>query len=334
MNMDFFELLKKEITFQNMVLSIKEICIFILLAIFLLGQWGCATQPPGLPAELRAQLGTIGVVSAQYTPAFEFEMPAKGWLGGAGRGAVGGTKAFIVLVPSGAVLAGASAVVAFAGGVPGVLGAVMSVGLVLKGAGYLIIGPFYGAAAAEAPATVEEAEAQLKAALASMRIQETMRDHVVQAAHPYQPNVDLTVVDGQGPKNASDLLTYFPLQNTNIDSVLELRVTRLWLSSNESFFQPLRQTFSKKDESPIDLYRELEINPSLSLGMEVRGRLIRTADKVVLYDNTWKYEGGARLFTEWAAHAAQPFAEEFVKAYGELANQVVATIFKSPTTKR
>jgi hypothetical protein len=334
MKMDFFEPLKKEITFQNMVLSIKEICIFILLAIFLLGQWGCATQPPGLPAELRAQLGTIGVVSAQYTPAFEFEMPAKGWLGGAGRGAVGGTKAFIVLVPSGAVLAGASAVVAFAGGVPGVLGAVMSVGLVLKGAGYLIIGPFYGAAAAEAPATVEEAEAQLKAALASMRIQETMRDHVVQAAHPYQPNVDLTVVDGQGPKNASDLLTYFPLQNTNIDSVLELRVTRLWLSSNESFFQPLRQTFSKKDESPIDLYRELEINPSLSLGMEVRGRLIRTADKVVLYDNTWKYEGGARLFTEWAAHAAQPFAEEFVKAYGELANQVVATIFKSPTTKR
>jgi hypothetical protein len=99
-----------------MVLFIKDIRIFILLAIFLLVQWGCATQPPGLPAELRAQLGTIGVVSAQYTPAFEFELPAKGWLGGAARGAAGGTKAFIVLVPSGAVLGGASAVVAFAGG--------------------------------------------------------------------------------------------------------------------------------------------------------------------------------------------------------------------------
>jgi hypothetical protein len=332
--MDFFEPLKKEITFQNRVLSIKEICIFILLAIFLLGQWGCATQPPGLPAELRAQLGTIGVVSAQYTPAFEFEMPAKGWLGGAARGAVGGTKAFIVLVPSGAVLGGASAVVAFAGGPVGVLGALMSVGVVLKGAGYLIIGPFYGVATAEAPATVEEAEAQLKAALVSMRIQETMRDHVVQSAHPYRPNVDLTVLDGQGPESSSDLLTYFPLQNTNIDSVLELRVTRLWLSSNQSFFQPLRTTFSDKDQSPIDPYRELEINPPMSLGMEVRGRLIRTADKVVLYDNTWKYEGGSRLFTEWAAHAAQPFAEEFVKAYGELANQVVDTILKSPTTKR
>jgi hypothetical protein len=302
---------------------LRTVFIVGLCAIFLLVQWGCATQPPGLPNELRAQLGRIGVVSAQYTPAVEFELPAKGWLGGAGRGAAGGTKSFILLVPSGAVIGGASAVAVFGNPVYAVLGALMAVGAVLKGAGYMLIGPFYGAATAEAPATVEEAEAQLKAGLASMRIQETMRDHVVQAAHPYWPTLDLMVLDGQGPESSSDLLTYFPLHDTNVDSVLELRVTRVWLSSNESFFQPLSQTFSDKDESPIDPYRELEINPSLSLGMEVRGRLIRTADKVVLYDNTWKYDGGARLFTEWAAHVAQPFAEEFVKAYGELANQIV-----------
>jgi hypothetical protein len=148
MNMSFFEPLRKEINIQNRVLSLKETGIFILATIFLLGQWGCATQPPGLPAELRAQLGTIGVVSAQYTPAFEFELPAKGWLGGAARGAAGGTKAFILLVPSGAVLGGASAVAVLGNPVYAVLGALMSVGVVLKGAGYLIIGPFYGAAAA------------------------------------------------------------------------------------------------------------------------------------------------------------------------------------------
>ena len=303
---------------------LRQLCILSLCGIFLFVQWSCATHS----VEVRAPFGpgTIGVVSAQYTPAFEFEMPAKGWLGGAGRGAVGGTKAFIVLVPSGAVLGGASAVAAFVGGPVGVLGALMAVGLVIKGAGYMIVGPFYGAATAEAPATVEEAEAHLKAALASMRIQETMRDHVVQAAQSL-PNVDVTVVDGQGPESSSDLLTYFPLHDTNVNSVLELRVTRLWLSSNESFLQPLKTTFSDKDQSPIDPYRELEINPPMSLGMEVRGRLIRTADKVVLFDNTLKYEGGSRLFTEWAAHAAQPFAEEFVKAYSELANQIVDTIF-------
>jgi len=326
MNMNFFEPLRKEINIQNRVFSLKETGIFILATIFLLGQWGCATQPPGLPAELRAQLGSIGVVSAQYTPALEFELPAKGWLGGAVRGAVGGTKSFIVLVPTGATLAGVGTLMAL-GGPQGLLVGLAGVGILLKGAGYLIIGPFYGAATAEAPATVEEAEAQLKAALVSMRIQETMRDHVVQAAHPYRPNVDLKVVDGQGPESSSDLLTYFPLQNTNLDSVLELRVTRLWLSSNESFFQPLRQTFSDKDESPIDPYRELEINPSLSLGMEVRGRLIWTADKVVLYDNTWKHEGESHLFAEWAANDAQLFAEEFERTYDGLAGQVVTTIF-------
>ena len=85
---------------------LQAVFIVGLCAIFMLGQWGCATQPPGLPAELRAQLGTIGVVSAQYTPAVEFELPAKGWIGGAARGAAGGTKAFIVLVPSAAVVGG------------------------------------------------------------------------------------------------------------------------------------------------------------------------------------------------------------------------------------
>jgi len=85
-----------------------------------------------------------------------------------------------------------------------------------------------------------------------------------------------------------------------------------------------------KPSQVLQPYQELQINPPLPLGMEVRGRLIRTADKVVLFDNTWKYEGGSRLFTEWAAHVAYPFAEEFVTAYGYLANQIVDTIFKSP----
>ena len=306
---------------------LHQLCILSLCGIFLFVHWGCATQPPGLSAELRAQLGRIGVVSAQYTPAVEFELPAKGWLGGAARGAVGGTKSFILLVPPGATLAGIGTLMAI-GGPQGLLVALAGVGILLKGAGYMIIGPFYGATTAEAPATVEEAEVQLKASLVSMRIQETMRDHVVQAAYPYRPNVNLTVVDGQGPESPSDLLTYFPLQNTNIDSVLELRVTRLWLSSNQSFFQPIRTTFSDKEQSRLDPYRELEINPSMSLGMEVRGRLIRTADKVVLYDNTWKYEGGSRLFTEWAANDAQFFAEEFERAYDSLAGPLATSMFR------
>lgn len=109
----------------------------------------------------------------------------------------------------------------------GVAGALIAVGVMLKGAGYMIVGPFYGAAMAEAPETVEEVEVQLKTTLVSMRIQEAMRDHGVKAAHSYRLNVGLKVIDGQGPESASDLLTYFPLHDTNVDTVLELRVTRL-----------------------------------------------------------------------------------------------------------
>jgi hypothetical protein len=45
---------------------------------------------------------------------------------------------------------------------------------------------------------VEEAQAQLKAALVSMRIQETMRDHVIAWGRP-RTNVNLKALDGQGP---------------------------------------------------------------------------------------------------------------------------------------
>ena len=291
-----------------------------LCAIFLFVQWGCATQHTS--HRLPTQLGKVGVVSAQYTPAVEFELPAKGWLGGAARGAASGTKAFIVLVPSAVVLAGASFAALCctfgAGAGHGLVGGMWAAAALVKGAGYMVVGPFYGAAAAELPATVEEAEAQLKATLVSMRIQETMRNHVVHSASV--ANVNLTVLDGQGPESFSDLLTYFPLEDTNVDSVLELRVTRLWLSTNESFFAPL--TTIKPSPS-----QELEINPPLSLGMEVRGRLIRTADKVVLYDNTWKSEGESHLFVEWAANDAQLFVKEFERAFNSLAGQVVATIF-------
>jgi len=283
-----------------------------LCGVLLVVQWSCASTTTSFQKPTQ-QLGKVGIVSAQYNPAFEFELPAKGWLGGAARGAAGGTKAFIVLVPLGAVAGGVGIVY------PPLL--LISAAALVAGAGYMIIGPFYGAAMAEAPATVEEAEAHLKAGLASMRIQETMRDHVVQEAQLREENMDLIVVDEQGPKTSSDLLTYFPLKTPHspIDTVLELRVNRVWLSTDESVFKAL--------DSMKPPYQVLQISPPLSLGMEVRGRLIRMADKVVLFDKTWKYEGASHLFGEWAANDAKLFVDEFERAYDMLSGQMVPAIF-------
>jgi hypothetical protein len=321
---------------------LQSVFILLLCALLLLGQWGCATQPPALPAKDRASLGTIGVVSARYTPSFEFALPAKGWVGGVARGAVGGTKAFIVLVPSAAVVGGVSAgaVCCTFGALVmhGLVGALWATAALVKGAGYLIVGPFYGAASAETAMTVEDAESGLKSALASMRIQETMRDHVAQTAR-FRTMLKMRVLDGQGPENVSDLLTYFPLEIPHINTVLELRVNRVWLSAHESFFAPVRSMIPSNEAemkpSAIlkpDPYRELQINPELTLGMEVRGRLIRTADKVVLFDNTWEHEGNAHLFAEWAANDARLFAAELERAYDVLSNTIVTTIFLGPST--
>ena len=301
-----------------MMFLIHKLFIFFLSGVFLLVQWGCATQPPAPPTELRAQLGAIGIVSAQYTPAVEFELPAKGWLGGAGRGAFEGVGTFVRLVPH--VMLGSAAIITMSPA--SILGALYAVAALVKGTGYMIGGPLYGAFTAQDSETIEESEAHLKAALASMRIQEAMRDHVVRVAQSL-PNVDLTVLDGQGPESSSDLLTYFPLYDTNVESVLELRVNRVWLSTKEYSFKGDVEALGGMDPS-----QELKINPPLSLGMEVRGRLIRTADKSVLYDNTWKYEGGSHVFAEWAANDAQLFAEEFERAYDKLAGQLSLSIFR------
>ena len=198
------------------------------------------------------------------------------------------------------------------------LGAVFGV---VVGAGYMIVGPFYGAATAESPASIEEKEAQLKGALVAMRVQETMRDHVVKTGQSLG-NVDMRILEGQGPETASDLLTYFPLDTSQLSSILELRVTKVWLRIGSFKWPDQRESPSVPQSVAV-----LKINPPLSLGMEVRGRLIRTADKAVLYDNTWKREGEAHLLAEWAANDAQLFGEEFERAYDVLAGQMVTTIF-------
>ena len=63
--------------------------IFLCLTLFI-WQSGCAHQPPLLSEKVRAQLGTIGVVSARFVPEVDLETPAEGSLGGTGRGVAKG----------------------------------------------------------------------------------------------------------------------------------------------------------------------------------------------------------------------------------------------------
>ena len=292
--------------------SLRPLCYLCLCGVLVLTQGGCATHPPTIPPEVLAQFGSIGLVSAQYSPALEYELPAKGWLGGLGRGAVRGAGTFVVLVPtatlmgigSGAPAAGAGAIVgAFLGAATGAI----------VGAGYMIGGPFYGAFTAESTVDVEAAEKKLKEILNILKIQETMRAHLVDAARS-QAGKNIALLEGEGPRSDADLLNYWPEKNFDQRTIFELRVLRLRLSS----------------KAQVEEFNPLKINPLLSFGMEVRLRIIHSADREVLFDDTWTWTGIARTFTEWAANNGQPFMEELEQVYDNLAKQIVSDLFQVP----
>ena len=165
---------------------VQTIFMVGLCSLFLFGQWGCAfdsaqpTQDPtqlaslGFLEEVQKQSGTVEVLSAPFPPQAKLEMPPGGVLGGFRRGAKVGT--------------------AF-GGWPGAAGLdekvvhpFLAIPLYAAGAivGALLGGP-YGAVASPSQANVQEAEETLKEAIATLQLQETLRDHVVKQMHQETP---------------------------------------------------------------------------------------------------------------------------------------------------
>ncbi|MEE8159072.1 MAG: hypothetical protein V3T78_06855, partial [Dehalococcoidia bacterium] len=143
---------------EKMVVPIQKAIAIVLGVTMFVGQVGCA-QSLYLSEDIRAQLGTIGVVSPRFAPEVTLDMPAKGAGGGAGRGAAEGA-------------AGAFGVPAEVGcsGVdwePCALGLALGLALAVPGA---LVGSVYGAIAAEPAESVEEVEARIRQVLAEIKM--------------------------------------------------------------------------------------------------------------------------------------------------------------------
>lgn len=91
------------------------ICLFIAL---LVGQLGCALGPQLLrppPSErVRAQLGTIGILSARFAPEAKLEGPTRGKGSGAAKGAAKGFLGSIAAGLEAGAYAGEAGILAFA----------------------------------------------------------------------------------------------------------------------------------------------------------------------------------------------------------------------------
>lgn len=288
---------------------IRKLFIFCLAGIFLLVQWGCAAQPPALPTELRAQLGTIGIVTAQYTPEPDFEGPGTGfiehtsgaWKGlksGAKEGAhMGGSIGFGMLENPPLDLNPGPPVLLLAL-VISVVGA--TVGTIAGGVGGMTMGMIdpMDSDPMKNQAVVRQT---LDAYLQKLGMQERIRKEVVAAARQNTSH-RITELDKEGPIKRGSEVSYQKLKEQNLDSILEVAVVSLGLKSTSAF------------------------DPDFSVFMVVKADLRRVEDDALLYRTTLTHTSQSLPYEEWAGNNVYAFQRALNEGYRSLAEQIVAKL--------
>lgn len=257
------------------------------------GGLGCSSKkqrPLALSEEFRAQFTTIGIVSARSLPAAKLELPAKGSLKGAGEGAKAG--AAVGVLPG----------LAVAGGGP--YGPV--IGIPLAAAGAIVgalVGSTYGAFAAEPAAKVEEAEATLTKAIAELKIQETLEEHVLKQARE-ETRYAFIPLKVSAFKDRDGHASYHDLENSAIGTILETSVLSFGLTA-----------------------QSLGPTPPLAMFMKVRVRLIDPTVGNAFYDEAFEFKTEFYEYAQWTGDDGQRFLDALIEGYQSLAAQIVYELF-------
>lgn len=179
---------------------------------------GCAARMVASPSgseQMGTQLGTIGVASASFLPEAEYWAPQetkKGAARGLSKGAkIGAVVGFVPGFILGTALTGK-------GGEPA--GYVSAAGGALVGAPIgAALGALNGATKDPPAEAVRKAEADLRGLLPALKVQEALRDHVVQFVQ--DQGQQLRLLPEHGPTAQDRDPTYRVLANEGIDTVLE-----------------------------------------------------------------------------------------------------------------
>jgi len=272
------------------------LCLLVLSVLL-----GCAHTPPSPLAEAtKAHLGTIGVVSAPVTPEVDYRTPGRGGKGGAAIGAAKGLGL-------------------------GVLGAVGCLGVLgrcaecLAACGLAVATPYLTvryavdqATEGVAANTIEAAETAVKAVLAERKHQALAREALFRVA-TLHTNQTLVLLPDPGPSEAP---RYQPLAERGIHAVLEITIQRI----------ALRRPRGTGGSSLLSI-SATDLNPSLTLVVTTRRRVVRTADGAVLYDHTGEHTGRGATFPDWGAKDAQFLQEGLDQLSREIAEEIVAQVF-------
>ncbi|HSB05388.1 MAG TPA: hypothetical protein VLK23_09345 [Thermodesulfobacteriota bacterium] len=270
--------------------SMKVILPFLLILLF-----SCAAAPtipsPSPVEQLRANLGTIGVVSGRFQPDVGFHKPmGKGAAALHGAGAGAGFVAQAGAGCSGIGCAGVLALIPVGAAVGGIIGAVKGI----------------------PSSKIKESQDGLNSYLSTVDFQETMRERFLSVVKGQTQNA-FVLIEGEGPNALDEEVTYGSLSDKGIDTVLEISVRKCDLRAAK--YLPEGGT-------------DKRINPHLRLLMAVGTRLIRIEDGKVLWCHIFisEYESNLLKFSEWSVNNAQPFREELDRAFQYLATEIVKAL--------
>lgn len=260
------------------------VLLFVLVHVL---QSGCASLSTGVPPTAHQRtLGKVAIVSLDREPEIKFEGFSHGRVGGAGKGA--GTTFVSCLGQIGHGSCSGEfcgAVIIFWLGVCGVAG---------------VVGGVAGAVAASPAATVQEAEADITAAVTARTIQTALRDRITAVALANGTTLT-TVTPGPQPSSVPTI-DYRPFAAEGIDSVLEVAVSRAGTQG-------------------------AGINASVQIYMEAHVRLVRTGDNAETFAYDYRYEGKRLTLAEWSADQGKKLLHALEEGYAALASQIYDSVF-------
>ncbi len=271
--------------------------VILLFTGLLSGVWSCAHSPKPVSQEMRAQFGTIGIVSATSNPKIQFHPEfAKGRLSGAAIGTAIGTG-------SGALFG--LSLMAYGGSCTGqgceavliVAAASAAIGGVVGG----VVGGIKGSANAVPKKEAQKIEATVKNAFDGISIQKTMASGVYKNSLEL-PNYAFVLLDEEDFIISSPYDFTF-LNEKGIDTLLELNV-------KGGGFKEGRGK-----------------NPLITLFMKVHTRLIRTKDGGEIYSREFEYKSSRHGSADWFDMDARLLRDEMDNCFKELPKQVVEELF-------
>jgi gas vesicle protein len=251
---------------------------------------------------MRDQLGAVGIVTSKLPFEYDLSVPAKGPLAGAGRKSarwagtgmgVGGISGLSLIADTcqndkTGIFCGTSFVVATG---------LAAIGLVMGGTAGSVVGAFK----AESSSDVSQAEEIITAIITSQDMQRNLCNHVAEVARQKPRNV--VSIQDQIPSVAENSNQYRFLAEKNIDTILELSLTRIALEG------------------------EWDINPPLTFQMEAHIRLVTTIDGKKSYATYIIHQGSSRLFSEWAADNGEAFIEALDMGFQDLAEKIINELY-------